>query len=294
MRVQSEQYPSSSAPQSITTSVSARDLDLARLGVRQGPVRAGRHDGVEARPLGAPHAHLLLEVQRHRPLRPSDEAPAHGRLERGVGERRGRADRLQLAGVLDRPQILDETAGRDQLGLGQQLGEPSALLDRDVGVVEPDRRTRRDDPRQGVEELALARLTVEAGNLLGGLGDVAEVRDEAAAGLTDDGEAGAPAEARHPADVHRVGDQQQIELAIGHERGRGARAGRLGSPLELRAQERQRVAVPLDALARDRADAHVGDDRHRGARPRALATSERWTSTAGRPVSSSASCSDHA
>ena len=89
-----------------------RDRDVARDGVRQRAVLAGGDDRRERRGLGAGLAHRDLEVERDVALGAADQAAAQDLGQRGVGELRRGADLVELAGVLDRAQLLDERRRR--------------------------------------------------------------------------------------------------------------------------------------------------------------------------------------
>ena len=102
--------------------------------MRQRAVLAGGDDRRERRGLGAEAAHRELEVERDVALGAPGEAAAEHLLERVVGQLRGGADRVELGGVLDRAQLLDDAAGGGELdAVGDELGEPRVLLDATCG-----------------------------------------------------------------------------------------------------------------------------------------------------------------
>ena len=170
-----------------------RDLDVARHGVRQRAVRAGGDDRRERGRLGAHAAHRELEVERDVALRAARQAALEDLVERLVGEPGGGADAVELAGVLDHAQLLDEPGGGDELdALSREPGELGVVLDAQVGVVEAEPQIAlvgqlADDALEQVGgDLARPRVV----DLLGGLRQVAEVGDEAARAVgADDGRA---------------------------------------------------------------------------------------------------------
>ncbi len=99
------------------------DLPRARLGVRQRAVRAGGDDRGEACARGAEAAHAQLQLDRHVALAAADDAGFERFPQRLVGQPAGGADAVDLTGVLDRAQSLDETRAGDELPLlAEQLG----------------------------------------------------------------------------------------------------------------------------------------------------------------------------
>ena len=97
---------------------------------------------------------------------------------------------------------------------------------------------------------------------LGALG-VAEVGEEdAGVGAADTGAVGA-AEAGQVADVDQVGDQQAVELALGHQGGEAvaaaAASGRLSA--QLAGEQLERLAVAVGALAGDLRQDQAVEDR---------------------------------
>ncbi len=182
--------------------------------MRQRAVRAGRDDRRERHRLGAHPAHRHLEVERHVALGAPREAPFEDLLERRVGQLRGGAQTLDLPGVLDGAQLLDPAAGGDELdALGQRGGELRVLLDAEVLVVEPDAAL---EAAGRVRQELLGDLALPAVvELLGGLGEVAEVRDEAPDALADDGQPRRPGEAGEPADVDGARDEDEVGALLG-------------------------------------------------------------------------------
>ena len=104
--------------------------------------------------------------------------------------------------------------------------------------------------------------------LLGGLGEVAEVGDEAPRPVgADDRGAARAGEARQPAHVAEVGDEQRVQVALAQRVAEAVGAGRSWrsswcSCLELLLEAGQRLTVSVDALAADRRDAQVAHDGH--------------------------------
>jgi hypothetical protein len=80
---------------------------------------------------------------------------------------------------------------------------------------------RRLQPLHGqLQEVAADLARPRIGNLLGRLGEVAEVRQEAAQTVTSQDRGGVRAgEAGQPADVDEAGDEQGVELALGESLG---------------------------------------------------------------------------
>jgi len=91
------------------------DLDVARLGVRQGAVGPRGDDRGKARLLGAQPSHPRLELKCHIALGPPHEAFLERRPQRLVGELAGRGDQPDLGRFLDGPQPLEEARAADEL-----------------------------------------------------------------------------------------------------------------------------------------------------------------------------------
>ncbi len=138
-------------------------------------------------------------------------------------------------GVLHPPQLLDVPAGGDELdSIGQFLLEPLHRPDREVLVLEPGpAREARGDPTQPVVLDGDGVPAVDLG--LGAL-RVSEVGQEqsrlraAHAGSVGAGEAG------QVTDVDHLGDDHEVELALGDEPGEAVASLRAhGSPSSSRA-----------------------------------------------------------
>ena len=81
-------------------------------------------------------------IATSRSVRPTRPASSVSR-KRLVGEPCRGADAVDLAGVLDRPQTLDNARARDELPLlAEQLGQARVLLDGEARVVEPQALAR--------------------------------------------------------------------------------------------------------------------------------------------------------
>ena len=78
-------------------------------------MRPGRHDRLEARPLGPPPAHVELERHGEIAFGSPHQAAADQLLERSVGQRGGGPHGRHLVGFLDRTQALDQPLHTDQL-----------------------------------------------------------------------------------------------------------------------------------------------------------------------------------
>ena len=206
-----------------TTSSPLADLMLARLGVRKRPVGAGGDDRRErgvAAELSDPRFGGAGDVALAAAAEAALERPAPDL----VGNLRGGGDRRELRLVLDPPQLFRVAAGGDQLDpVGEFLLEPLQRADREVLVLEPDPAGEaRSDP---AEPVVLDRDHLPALDLgLGPLG-VAEVgEEEAGLGAADADPVGA-GEPGQVADVDEVGDEGEVELALGDEVGEAVAAG---------------------------------------------------------------------
>jgi hypothetical protein len=205
-----------------------RDLDVARHGVRQRAVRPGGDDRRERRPLRPAAAHGELEVERDRLLGPADDPRLEHLLQRRVGQLRRGADPGDLLGRLDQPQLLDDPARRDQLDpVADELGQARVLADGEVVVLDAE-AAHAAEPlghlgEQVGGDLGLAPRAVD---LLGRLGQVAEVGEEALDLGPDDRGGVRPGEPGQPAHVDQVADQQRVELALGDDRRRPVAAAR--------------------------------------------------------------------
>ena len=178
--------PSSSrrarAPQSTTTSVPARDLDVARLGVRQRAVGARGDDRRERRLLGpALRASRCSSVQRDLALgAPGQAALEHVARSAASASAAAAAIALQLAGVLHLAQPLDQPARRPP---ARRPRPPSrrACRGRARSRGRPRSRPGRSGARRG-RRAGRARpgSRSKPRHLLLGLLDVAEVGEEQA------------------------------------------------------------------------------------------------------------------
>ena len=210
-----------------------------------------------------------------------------------VDERRRGRDRGDLPLVLDRPQSLHQTARRQELdAAGRVLGEAGGGA-RSSGAssnptrrrVEPAASASSSSPR---DDLALERRI----DLHARLRRVAEVGEEAAlAGGADKREPAAPGVTGEVAEVRGAVDDQRVQLLRGEQLAQAARGARR-SPVELLGEPRERLAVALDALpaTHARTRSRTTEVARQASRSSIF---ERWTSTAGSPVSSSASWIAH-
>ncbi len=207
------------------------DLDVARLGVRQRAVLGRGHDRIEARAARAAAAHLLLQRERHLALGPADQAALAHPVVDLVGEHRGGADLLHLAGLLERALGLHRAAGGDELdALGQQLAQPLVLAHAQVLVLEAEpHRALRPAGLERLGELLRRALAVEVADLRLGALDVAEVGDEAPRLRPQHHHRARAGEAGEVADVDEVGDQQQVGAALGEPAGDPVRAAHSAS-----------------------------------------------------------------
>ncbi len=184
-------------------------------GVGKRSMRPARDDRGERRVLGPALAHLALHVERHLALGAPHEAAGLDVLVHVVGEVGGLPDRLQLARLLHRAQVLHQAARGDQLDLvAHQLLQALVLADGEVLVLEAD--AARLDPLDDVaEQVLLAAQPLEVRHLDLRALDVAEVGQEEALVRADEAEPVGAGEAAQVADVHEVRDEQQVELALG-------------------------------------------------------------------------------
>ena len=205
--------------------------------VREGAILARGDDRGEGGVLGAQLSHPLLGREHDLALGP----PHHRALEHPlvglVGEPRGLGDRRLLALVLAAAQPLHQPSRGDQLdALGGRPLELPQAPDARVGVVVPDPAVKT--VRRADDQLAVRGRPFEVTrHLAAGALHVAEVGDEAALALADQGQPAGAAEPREPAQVgdrvaarvarsHEVTDQQQVELPLGHQRGEPVGASR--------------------------------------------------------------------
>ena len=173
------------APQSIDDERAGRDRDVARRGVRQRAVLAGGDDRRERRPPrrrgGA--SRTRGRARRRAPCARRRPSPSTS-VERLVGELRGGADRVELLGVLDRAQLLDHPARGDELDRRPATSSPSlpCCLTVRCASSKPTRsRPVGQAARQRLEQVLRDLVLPRVVDLLGGLREVAEVGDEAAA-----------------------------------------------------------------------------------------------------------------
>ena len=137
-------------------------------------------------------------------------------------------------------------------------------------------------------QVARHGLAVELRHLRPGLLHVAEVREEAPRAGTDDGQPVRARVAREVADVGEAGDQQQVEALLGEPGGDAI--GAAHNAALSRSSASRYPSGPWPATVATQTSSSTETARH-GSR---CLTSERCTSTAGSPVSSTASRSDHA
>ena len=138
--------------------------------------------------------------------------------------------------------------------------QPLPRADRQVGVLEAD--ASRQLLRGVAQQVAAAALALEAVDLRLGPLDVAEVGEERARPVrADHRDRVRPGEPGQPADVHEVGDEQRVELALA-QRGLHPVGARGAQPVELPLQDLERLAVAVDALALHGAGAQVADHGH--------------------------------
>ncbi|MCZ7587656.1 MAG: hypothetical protein M5U27_02085 [Gaiella sp.] len=175
--------------------------------MRPGTVLAERDDRVERGAVGARLVPRLLQPPGELRLRTADERLLGELLVDPVGDRARTADRIELTGLLDRAQRLDEAGGRDELdpSRAQRVGRRERQvcgLDADPAAGEQLGERRHDVARRPVE--------LDALDLARGLG-VAEIGVERR--LTrrfDEHRRVRAVETRQVADVYEPGDEQWI------------------------------------------------------------------------------------
>ena len=234
-----------------------RDLDVARLGVRERAVRAGGHDRGEARAGGAAAAHLLLERERDLALGAADDAALeHPRVD-VVGERRGDADPLHLARLLAHALGLDERRRRRRARSARAAARAGAECWRTLMCwsSKPSRRRPSGQPSlsASANSCGARSRSKPSTSRLRAL-DVAEVGDEAARVRAHHRQRVRAREARQVADVDEVGDEQQVDLALPQ-----APRDAVGAAHSAALRCSSALAVALDALAQHARDHDVGE-----------------------------------
>jgi len=236
----------------------------------------------------------VLERDRDLALGAPDQAVADDALEGGVRELGGDPDALDLLGVLDGPNALDQSAGRDQLhAFGQQLPHPHMLSHRYVRVVEaePD-LARRNQVDDRIEQVGRGLHPRERGvDLFGRLLDVAKVGHEGPRAGPNEGDPAGAVEAGEVADVYQVAHQQHVDLLVSEKV-----CEPLDPPLHCASSSRRRASASRypsgpRPLTWPMQTSRITESRRHSSR---ASISERWTSIAGNPVSSSASRIAHA
>src|SRR6476659_151519 len=187
------------------------DLALARLGVRQRPVRPGgddRREGGVAPELADSRLGGAGDLALAATAEASFQAPAPDL----VGELGGGGNRSQLLPVLDPAQLLDCAAGRHRLDpVGELAAQALQQTDRDVVVLEAEAATEMGgDAAQPVVGDRDRLPALDLGRSTLGVAEVGE--EEAGVGAADAGAVGT-GEAGQVADVDQLGDQGQVELA---------------------------------------------------------------------------------
>ena len=144
-------------------SVSGPDELARRVGVRLGAALVRRHDRLEREPVGA----ARVEELAHAPGDVVLAAPGQA-VGRDLGVHRldqggGRAHRVELLGILDHAQALDEAGHRHEAGMG--VGQDLVALDRELGRLEADPGRAARELREPVggraDDVALGQLDVD-------------------------------------------------------------------------------------------------------------------------------------
>ena len=206
-----------------------------------------------------------------------------------VRERRRGPDRGDLLGLLDRAQALDQPFDADQLDpVGQPVAQPAVRADRHVDGLEPEPQLAGSEHVADRLEQVLRRAPAleRRVDLLGGLLDVAKVGDEHPRVRPDQRDAVAAGVAGEVADIERTRDEQHVDAGVGKQidQAVGTRA-HAASSSRTRSSASRYPSGPLPAT-RAMHSSEITDWRRHASRE---STSDRCTSTAGSPVSSSAS-----
>ena len=254
------------------------DAAIRRASVRLGAVGSRSHDRFEGVAARAQSADLEVELERELGLADALGEPVQYGGEGVVGDATGLGDTGHLASVLDPAQLLDQTLGGDQFGVGQPVVGDGALAGpSDVGGLEADPTNAlaclRDRVALAAECSDLdARVDACPFELLGGLEGVAAIGNEQCVVGQHHQECSRAGEPGEVADVHEIGEQalRHTSRAGSRSRKRPSRAptsitGRLmGLQHSRYGVDSQVVAQPAEP-----ADAAVGNRRdHRCVAPR--------------------------
>ena len=200
--------------------VAALERTIGGAVVRDGRVRATRHDGLERDRVGAGLEHEPLETACDLPLGHADADLGQKRGQRDVAEPAGLGERGELGVVLDRAQRLHGAVGGHQVEVAMLRGDRRVGGDAEVRCLEPQPAEPRGDGVGGQAVDDGARLgDLDVGTLGGHLGEVAEVGGqpvEASLAPDEDGTVGA-GEPGEIGDVRGVGHQERVHP----ERGEG-------------------------------------------------------------------------
>jgi hypothetical protein len=153
----------------------------------------------------------VLELDGHVALGPADQLVVEHPVVDRVDQLGGSLDRGQLAAVLDRPQLLDDARAGHQLDVGrQQLAQAPMRFHGQIRVIEAEPLDRQIGQRR--VQLLRTLDAIEVLDFLLGLGDVAEVGHEAPHVAPHHREPVRAREARHVAQVRRLGDEQRVDV----------------------------------------------------------------------------------
>src|SRR4051794_1523764 len=246
-----------------------------------------RDDGRERPILGAELAHANLERRGDLLLGAAADAAFRQLRICLVGDLGRRPHRLDLAALLDLAQRLDDPARAHQLGpVTQRILQATVSAHAERLVFEAGAPV---EPGSHVsEQIAAGPNPVELRHLRRCLLDVAEVREEEADLGADHGCPVRAGEARGPAQVRQVRDQQRIEPLLTNRSREAGRAGAHRLPSNSRARIWSASRYPSAPLpdTRPTQRSAITEWRRHSSR---WSTAERCTSTAGRRAISSAS-----
>ena len=114
---------------------------------------AGSDDRVKTGLLCSEHAHLLLELERDPALGAPHEPAFEQSHERCIGELRGAAHQLDLAGILDHPQTLDDLDADQLDSVGKQRRAAARAGALDMCASSNPRRTAPDGSASATQSL---------------------------------------------------------------------------------------------------------------------------------------------
>ena len=184
-----------------------------------GRVLAEGHDRVEGESLGSLIHQQGLELPGHLLLADPHREVLEDPVERGVGDRLRPADRGALLVVLHRAQGLDDLGRRDELDIGERVGEPIPRRDGHLLRLEPETGHAVEVPGQLLAKWVQIGHALQIGDLAAGLLRVAPVGEEQGAVTPHEHLSVGPGEPREVARVQQSRDQQRIDGQVFQTRG---------------------------------------------------------------------------